>query len=212
VLKMSASRRSIEGFSLVELMVAMAAGLVLVGSVLALLASSARANAITIQSTKLSQELRALSGVVVGEVRRARYNPAALSNIGLGNAALNPYDEVRIEGGGTCLRFSYERADGQHARTFAYRADANGVGTVFFATGADPAGVCRGCHPAEFTAGRYHSGALHGSAGRPGRLGVPGTAGRWRQPSSDAYGAGFRPYRIQAAHTIRTRCPSEETT
>jgi hypothetical protein len=136
---MSASRRSIEGFSLVELMVAMAAGLVLVGSVLALLASSARANAITIQSTKLSQELRALSGVVVGEVRRARYNPAALSNIGLGNAALNPYDEVRIEGGGTCLRFSYERADGQHARTFAYRADANGVGTVFFATGADPA-------------------------------------------------------------------------
>jgi prepilin-type N-terminal cleavage/methylation domain-containing protein len=131
--------RHVGGFTLVELMVAMAAGLVLLGAVLALLASSARANAITIQSTKLSQELRALSGIVVGEVRRARYNPAALSNIGLGNAALNPYDEVRIEGGGSCLRFSYARADGQHARTFAYRDDANGIGTLFFATGADPA-------------------------------------------------------------------------
>jgi hypothetical protein len=139
MLKTRTRGRCAGGFSLVELMVAMAAGLVLVGSVLALLASTARANAITLQSTKLSQELRALSGIVVGEVRRARYNPTALTNIGLGNAALNPFDEVRIEGGGSCLRFSYARADGQHARTFAYRDDDDGVGALFFASGADPA-------------------------------------------------------------------------
>ena len=60
------------GFSLVELMVALVAGLVVVGAVLALVVSIMKSNRETLQATRLNQELRATLAVIANDLRRAR--------------------------------------------------------------------------------------------------------------------------------------------
>lgn len=78
----------------------MAVGLVVVGSVVAFIASSIQANSENIRSIRLNQELRALTEVVAREVRRARYVQAA--------PAVPPSPYNRIAAGVNCLQFSYE--------------------------------------------------------------------------------------------------------
>jgi prepilin-type N-terminal cleavage/methylation domain-containing protein len=60
------------GFTLVELMVAMALGLIVVIAVLAFIFSLIRANSETVLDTRLNQELRATMAVIGGEIQRAR--------------------------------------------------------------------------------------------------------------------------------------------
>ena len=57
--------RSMGGFSLVELMVALVAGLVLLGSVLALVAANMQNNSLVIRDIRVTQESRALTSVMV---------------------------------------------------------------------------------------------------------------------------------------------------
>ena len=65
-------RRSHEGFSLIELMVALVLSLIVAAAVLALVLAIIRTNRATLQTTRLNQELRATLSVVANEVRRAR--------------------------------------------------------------------------------------------------------------------------------------------
>ena len=126
-----------EGFSLVEVMVAMVAGLILIGSVIALVVSSAQVNAATMRSVRLTQELRALTEIVVKEVRRARYSQSAISNIGLTAGGIptsaRAYDTISISSSPPCIQFSYQRTDGNHGRTFVLRS-----GQLMFGTAATP--------------------------------------------------------------------------
>lgn len=61
------------GFSIVEMMVAMAAGLVLIGSVITLVVAVLQSNAENLAVTRLTQELRAIALVSGKEIRRAGF-------------------------------------------------------------------------------------------------------------------------------------------
>lgn len=68
-----------KGFSLVEMMVALAASLVVSAAVIAFLLSSMKSNGDYVQSTRLTQELRNTLDLVSRDLSRAGYNDHALS-------------------------------------------------------------------------------------------------------------------------------------
>lgn len=70
------SRR--RGFSLVELMIALAAGLIVSTAAVAFLMSSFRSNSEYVQSTKLTQELRSSMDLITRDLRRAGYDENAM--------------------------------------------------------------------------------------------------------------------------------------
>lgn len=118
-----ARRRSARGFSLIELMVALVIGLIVIGAVLALIMSIIRSNNETIQSTRLTQELRATMGVIATDLRRARGVEDPFQMTGPG---LNPYALVFTDTA-NCVRYSYfDRADGAN-RYFHTISLANGA-------------------------------------------------------------------------------------
>ena len=65
--------RGQRGFSLVEMMVALVAGMVVVGSVLAFTVAMANSTGKNVQATRLDQELRTTLSMITREVRRAGY-------------------------------------------------------------------------------------------------------------------------------------------
>jgi prepilin-type N-terminal cleavage/methylation domain-containing protein len=95
------------GFSLVELMVALVAGLIVVGAVLALVVSIMESNRETLQSTRLNQELRATLAVIANDLRRARSveDPLTVA-VAVGG---NPFAAVSTSTAG-CIVYAYEGA------------------------------------------------------------------------------------------------------
>ena len=89
-------RRPPRGFSLVEMMISVVLGLIVIGSVITLVVATMRSNTQNIQSTRLTQELRAILDVVTRDVRRARYSPNAINRIGAGAIVTNPYQAFVI--------------------------------------------------------------------------------------------------------------------
>ena len=73
-----ATSKAMAGFSLVEMMVALVAGMVVVGAVLAFTVSSVRANSDYVQSTRLMQELRNVTDYMTVELKRAGYDEKAM--------------------------------------------------------------------------------------------------------------------------------------
>ena len=126
------------GFSLVELMVAMVLGLIVVAAVVNLVMSIIRSNNQTIQSTRLTQELRATAAVVAADIKRARSvddpyrNPMLLGG--------NPYRQVDTTVPG-CVRYSYYNTDPGTTDYFHAVSSANGA--VVLSSGATAASaVC----------------------------------------------------------------------
>ncbi|WP_170113442.1 PilW family protein [Ahniella affigens] len=134
------------GFTLTELMVALTLGLLVIGSATALLVATLDANGRNIRATRLTQEIRAISDVVSAELRRARYHPDALLNLGengddddgdgrvtrLDNIfATNPFETIRVSGqgqiddgdattiDGSCIQFAYGAANGDAFHTIS---------------------------------------------------------------------------------------------
>lgn len=95
------------GFSLVELMVAMVLGLIVVGAVVALVVAIIRSDRQTLQSTRLTQELRATLSVIVNDMRRARSvdDPLSTALIPTGN----PYGAVSTATA-ACAIYAYDGA------------------------------------------------------------------------------------------------------
>lgn len=95
------------GFSLVELMVALVAGLVVVGAVLALVVAIMKSNRETLQATRLNQELRATLAVIANDLRRARSvdDPLTVAMAAGGN----PYAAVSTASAG-CVVYAYDGA------------------------------------------------------------------------------------------------------
>jgi prepilin-type N-terminal cleavage/methylation domain-containing protein len=104
------------GFSLIELLVALAVGLIVMGAVLALIMSIIRANNQTIQTTRLTQELRATAAVITADLKRARGvdDPLAAARQG------NPFANIVLDGVvnppsgtvGQCISYGYANASG----------------------------------------------------------------------------------------------------
>jgi prepilin-type N-terminal cleavage/methylation domain-containing protein len=91
------------GFTLVELMVAMVAGLIVSAAALSFFFSSMVSNSEYVQSTRLSQELRNSLDLITRDLRRAGYDEAALGYLGSNTGS--PLTHVcRTTGGSnTCI-------------------------------------------------------------------------------------------------------------
>ena len=115
---MTATYRRQAGFSLVEIMVALVAGLIVIGSVLAFTVASVRSNAEYVQATRLEQELRSAMDLVAGDLRRAGYDERAVKNIGLNYNSAFARLRVNDAAGapptirGNCVVYAYDRPGG----------------------------------------------------------------------------------------------------
>lgn len=79
-------RRS-AGFSLVELMVAMVAGLILVAAVTALFATVLRANSTAMKVSRLNQEIQAITDMMARDIQRAGFDASAATATRLASGA-----------------------------------------------------------------------------------------------------------------------------
>jgi len=109
------------GFSLVELMIALAAGLIVSGAAVAFLMSSFRSNGEYVISTRLTQELRNTLDLVTRDLRRAGYDEYSMSGAATGR--ISPFSRIMMcdvagncVGGATaptppltCVIYAYDR-------------------------------------------------------------------------------------------------------
>lgn len=75
---------AIRGFSLIEMMIAITIGLIVVAGATTLIVAINQSNSDMIQSTRLTQELRALAAVIANDVKRARRLDDPLAKVGQG--------------------------------------------------------------------------------------------------------------------------------
>jgi prepilin-type N-terminal cleavage/methylation domain-containing protein len=103
--------RALQGFTLIELLVAMVASLIVSFAAISFFLSLARANSDDLKTTRLTQELRALTEVVGREVRRARYVADPIANVTQSGAGTPPQvnDGVTISATGDCLSLRYDQ-------------------------------------------------------------------------------------------------------
>ena len=78
------------GFNLVELMVAMVAGLLLVAAASALFASILKANRTAMQMSRLNQELQSITDMMARDIQRAGYDASAAAHT-LVSGATSPF-------------------------------------------------------------------------------------------------------------------------
>ena len=130
-MRIKQSRQS--GFSLIELMVGMAVGLIMLTAVVALTASVLRTNAETVTIAKLNQEGRSLGDLMSRELRRARYSGNYLQFVGAGGAVTNAFAAVDILGGGNCIRFAYDADDDGGLDNNEVKVISLSDGAVYFA-------------------------------------------------------------------------------
>lgn len=102
------------GFTLVEMMVALVLGLIVVAAVISLVTSIMKSNRQTIESTRLMQELRATAAVVSTDVRRSRSVVDPLAAVTQSGG--NPFKNVTTATAG-CIQYGYEGGAGGNYRT-----------------------------------------------------------------------------------------------
>jgi len=107
------SRSSMAGFSLIELMIAIVAGLIVIGAVLAFTVSTIRAYSDNIRSTRLTQDLRTSMNVVVRELRRAGFDSTSVSRV-LSDSNPSNFNSLVVIGTGNsrCVSYQYDRGVG----------------------------------------------------------------------------------------------------
>jgi len=105
------------GFSLIEMMVSIVIGLIVAAGAVSLIVAIDQANSETIQSTRLTQELRTLATVISNDVKRARRidDPIGMVGVGSTNAcATTPktpaqpcYPLTPSSGSASCMTYGY---------------------------------------------------------------------------------------------------------
>jgi Tfp pilus assembly protein PilW len=103
------------GVGLVEMMVAMTAGLVVSGAAVNFLASSLRSNTEFVRSAVFTQDLRSTHEFVVRELRRAGYDENAMKYIALadGNDVTSPFAPIQVvreDAADSCVIYAYDSA------------------------------------------------------------------------------------------------------
>ena len=112
---MNAPRRN-AGFSMVELMVGLVAGMVVLGAMLAFTVSSVRANSEFVMAARLTQELRTISQYISDELRRAGYDEGAMDYVA--SASSTEFSEFApllldtSDAGAHCIIYAYDRSPG----------------------------------------------------------------------------------------------------
>jgi type IV pilus assembly protein PilW len=119
------------GLSLVELMVGIAVGLFIVAAATVVVTSQLSDNRRLLLETQLQQDLRASGDIVAREVRRASaWGPAEQGVWFPGRAAaavaVNPFNEITAEEGGSAIEFKYHRGPGAEG-PYGFRLTGTGV-------------------------------------------------------------------------------------
>jgi prepilin-type N-terminal cleavage/methylation domain-containing protein len=102
--------RSARGFSLVELMIALVAALIVSGAVLSFFLSSMKSNGEYVQSTRLTQELRNTMDLMTRDLQRAGYDEDALTYLASGSST--PFTPIKLDLANNCIVYSYDKAGG----------------------------------------------------------------------------------------------------
>ncbi len=155
--------RRMQGFSLIELMIALVAGLIVIGAVLAFTLSSLRSNTQMVQAARLSQELRNSMDFISREFRRAGYDENALgyySQTTSGAVTTSPFAMLLVQPGtapdGACVIYAYDRQPGTAGTVQLANGEIrgirrrvrNGVGVIEVAESAgSTAPACGGGSP-----------------------------------------------------------------
>jgi prepilin-type N-terminal cleavage/methylation domain-containing protein len=108
------------GFTLAELTVAMAVGLVVLAGATSALVASNNNNLDNLRLIRLNQELRSLAGLMAADIRRAGYNGGAIALVGAGATTPSPFETVTIGSvstAGDCILYSYDDSSGGAAST-----------------------------------------------------------------------------------------------
>lgn len=115
-------RNGSRGFTLIELMIALVAGLIVSYAVVAFTMASMKSNAEYVQSAKLTQTLRNTLDLVVRDLRRAGYDDAAVTRLAGGTdstaVGTSPFSPLLLETGnptptnGSCIIYAYDRPGG----------------------------------------------------------------------------------------------------
>lgn len=158
-----------QGFSLVELMVALAAGLVVSLAVVAFLMASFKSNSDYTLSTRLTQELRNTLDLITRDLRRAGYDDNSMAY--LATNAGSPLTHMRLCGANgttcpgtpnTCVVYAYDRVSGAPGtvdlnlgerrgvrfKNNATLADGSVVGVIEYAVSSvGVAPTCNGASP-----------------------------------------------------------------
>lgn len=149
---MAAYQRQSQGFSLVELMISLAIGLIVVSAVLAFTLSSLTANSEYVQSTRLSQELRNTMDFVSRELRRAgydenmnRYTAASTMNA----LMVSPFarifvdDDVNNDGvkNDGCVIYAYDRTGGTPGTVERAQGEIRALRLAFYPFDGQTVGV-----------------------------------------------------------------------
>lgn len=172
------------GFTLVEMMVAMALGLIVIAAVLAFIFSLIRANSSTVLDTRLNQELRGTMAVIASEVTRARAIQDPIAAVGHGSAGIDynndgvvdaadatvpqvllvKYANPAVPAVPNCVRYAYHDGAALVFRAIYLGAD----GRVGMASGASQAAAtCGGGSPLNTANGVVITGLEFGYAFDP---------------------------------------------
>ena len=130
---LGASRARMGGFSLVELMIGLVAGLILIGSVLAFVAANIQNNSLVVRDIRVTQESRALTDIIVRDLRRNGFVGNSMRMVGAGFTNPDFQDVVVLSS--SCIAYGYDAntngvADPGEFRLFS-RGLVDGHGAVF---------------------------------------------------------------------------------
>jgi len=106
-----------DGFTLIELMIAMMLGLIVIGGALSIYISTVSSSSNTIKSARLNYDLESAMGIMINDIKRAGYwggatdGGAGLNPFTNANAGLGAVSNITILDNGACILYSYD-ADG----------------------------------------------------------------------------------------------------
>jgi prepilin peptidase dependent protein B len=110
-----------QGLSIIEVMVALAASMVVIGAVVAFAASMSQATAQSVRYSRINQDVRASMDLITRELRRAGSNVQAIRQVGRGQTSIEFSDIlVGSEDGdvlGECVMFGYDSIENGVPRT-----------------------------------------------------------------------------------------------
>lgn len=106
-----------QGFSLIELMIALVAGLLVALAAVAFITSSLKSNSEFVRATRLEQELRSNLDFVTRDVRRAGYDQNALKYVNqpIASVTYSPFNKIQIisaNASRSCIVYAYDRQPG----------------------------------------------------------------------------------------------------
>ena len=151
-----------QGFSLIELMVSLVAGLIVIGAVGAFMMSSFQSNTDFVSATRLTQELRNSMDFISRELRRAGYDEYAMDYLALPDTVTkrtSDFSPMLISG--SCVIYAYDRTPGEPGLVNLSNGEirgirrvvVNGVGVIEFAESA--AGLTPACNGSQATYTTY---------------------------------------------------------